>query len=77
MRTIIKQTAAYLLLAAIMLPLISNAQTKTEEETFGYGNPTFWRPYSQNGIGVFETTKADTSVKYTGKKISRHHYSGS
>lgn len=69
MRTIIKQTAGYLLLAAIMLPLISNAQTKTEDETFGYGNPTFWRPYSQNGIGVFETTKADTSVKYTGKKI--------
>ena len=38
MRTIINITARYLLLAAIMLPLISIGQNKTEDETFGYGN---------------------------------------
>jgi hypothetical protein len=61
--------AAKLLLAIVMIiPIVSMAQ-KQGDETFTYGDPTFWRPYSQNGIGVFETTKANQFKKFEGKTI--------
>jgi hypothetical protein len=61
--------AAKLLLAIVMvIPVVSMAQ-KQGDETFTYGDPTFWRPYSQNGIGVFETTKANQFKKFEGKTI--------
>lgn len=61
--------AAKLLLAIVMvIPVVAMAQ-KQGDETFTYGDPTFWRPYSQNGIGVFETTKANMSKKFEGKTI--------
>jgi hypothetical protein len=61
--------AAKLLLAIVMvIPVVSMAQ-KQGDETFTYGDPIFWRPYSQNGIGVFETTKANMSKKFEGKTI--------
>ena len=69
MRNILTKTAKLLIAIVMIIPIVSIAQTKTEDETFSYGNPNYWRPYSQNGIGIFETTKADTAVKYTGKKI--------
>jgi hypothetical protein len=52
----------------MVIPVVSMAQ-KQGDETFTYGDPTFWRPYSQNGIGVFETTKANQFKKFEGKTI--------
>jgi hypothetical protein len=46
-----------------LLPLTSNAQ----EKEF-YGRPSFWRPYDQRGINVFETSKQD-SIPFEGPRI--------
>ncbi|MEO8769415.1 MAG: hypothetical protein ABI402_05005 [Ferruginibacter sp.] len=41
------------LLVSCICPLVSNAQTIREF----YGAPSYWRPYDQRGINVFETVK--------------------
>ncbi len=57
-------------LALLALPVVAAAQDqKTEDEKFTYGTPSYFRPYSQNGIGMFETTKEDWNKPYEGKKI--------
>jgi hypothetical protein len=68
-------TNAAKLLLALALPVATLAQEatkpdqKTEDEKFTYGTPSYFRPYSQNGIGVFETTKEDNNKPYAGKMI--------
>src|SRR5436190_21985224 len=51
-----------------IVPLSLNAQSdsstkRTVKETVKeyYGKPSFWRPYDQTGINVFETPKGDTT----------------
>ena len=56
----------YILMLCIALPAASFGQ---DDDKFTYGAPNYWRPYSKSGIGVFETTKADTSKAYEGMKI--------
>ncbi|MFT4153346.1 hypothetical protein [Parafilimonas sp.] len=34
-----------------------------------YGRPSYWRPYDQRGINVFETTKTPDSIPYTGPRV--------
>jgi hypothetical protein len=46
-----------------LLPLTSNAQDKEF-----YGRPSYWRPYDQRGINVFETSKED-SIPFEGPRI--------
>ncbi len=53
------------MLLAFVLPLATTAQVVDKEF---YGRPSFWRPYDQRGINVFETTKADT-ILFEGLRI--------
>jgi hypothetical protein len=78
MKKYITNAAKMLLTMAILVPIVSIAQEQpqtqtkqaqiTEDEKFTYGTPSYFRPYSQNGIGVFETTKEDNNKPYEGKK---------
>jgi hypothetical protein len=68
-------TAKMILTISMLIPIVAIAQTdkkaeeKAQDEKFTYGAPNYWKPYSQNGIGVFETTKEDATKPYDGKKI--------
>ena len=53
------------LLATCVLPTIVMAQNSDKEF---YGKPSYWRPYDQTGINVFETNKVDT-IAYQGPRI--------
>ncbi len=76
MKKYITNAAKLFLALGMMVPFATIAQEqaktqdqKSEDEKFTYGAPAYWRPYSQNGIGVFETTKEDNNKVYQGKKI--------
>jgi hypothetical protein len=75
MKKYITNAAKMLLAIGMIVPFVTMAQDqpkqdkKAEEEKFSYGAPAYWRPYSQNGIGVFETTKEGALKPYDGKKI--------
>jgi hypothetical protein len=76
MKKYITNAAKLFLAIGMIVPVATIAQEqpkaqdqKTEDEKFSYGAPAYWRPYSQNAIGVFETTKADNNKPYEGKKI--------
>ncbi|MCW3087663.1 MAG: hypothetical protein JWQ78_1049 [Sediminibacterium sp.] len=51
------------LLIGTVLPLASMAQTEY------YGRPSYWRPYDQKGINVFETGKTPDSLPFLGPRI--------
>lgn len=75
MKKYITNSAKLLLAIGMIVPVVSIAQEKpkqdqkTEDENFTYGTPAYFRPYSQNGIYVFETTKENANKPYEGKKI--------
>ncbi|HEX6916034.1 MAG TPA: hypothetical protein VF145_12385 [Chitinophagaceae bacterium] len=76
MKKYITNSAKLLLAIGMLVPAMAalsqetpKQDSKAEDEKFTYGTPAFFRPYSQNGIGVFETSKADFSKPYEGKKI--------
>jgi hypothetical protein len=48
-----------------VLPLISKAQSDKEF----YLRPSYWRPYDQRGINVFETTKQADSIPFEGPRL--------
>ena len=54
------------LLLACVLPIAAMAQRDVKEF---YGKPSYWRPYDQKGINVFETTKAPDTIKFEGLRI--------
>jgi hypothetical protein len=55
-------------LAAMAVPFTGSAQqNQTDRET--YLRPSYWRPYDQRGINVFETSKAPDSIAYEGMRI--------
>ncbi|HJW15629.1 MAG TPA: hypothetical protein VJ499_00835, partial [Flavisolibacter sp.] len=47
-----------------LLPLTSKAQDKEY-----YLRPSYWRPYDQRGINVFETTKVPDSIPFEGPRV--------
>jgi hypothetical protein len=47
-----------------LLPLTSKAQDKEF-----YLRPSYWRPYDQRGINVFETTKVPDSIPFEGPRV--------
>jgi hypothetical protein len=75
MKKYITNATKMLLALGMIVPFVTMAQDqpkedkKANEEKFTYGAPAYWRPYSQNGIGVFETTKENANKPYDGKKI--------
>jgi hypothetical protein len=52
------------LILACIIPIVAIAQNDKEY----YGRPSYWRPYDQRGINVFETSKVDT-IPYLGPRI--------
>lgn len=54
------------LMAALVLPFTSMAQNADKEF---YLRPSYWRPYDQRGINVFETTKVPDSIAFDGVRI--------
>jgi urease beta subunit len=52
------------LLIAAAVPFVSQAQNLGEF----YGRPSYWRPYDQRGINVFETSKTD-SIPFEGPRV--------
>src|SRR5689334_16830363 len=65
MKKIIQYSAALLLLAA-SVPQIASAQNSDREF---YLRPSYWRPYDQRGLNVFETTKAPDPISFDGLRI--------
>src|SRR5689334_6308291 len=51
------------LVAACAIPLATMAQKEF------YLRPSYWRPYDQRGINVFETTKTPDSIPFEGLRI--------
>jgi hypothetical protein len=58
-------TVRLLLVSALLLPLAGFGQ---EVKEF-YMRPSFWRPYDQRGINVFETTKTPDSIPFAGPRM--------
>jgi hypothetical protein len=68
----LKKAVKWLFAIVLAMPLITMAQTagKTDKvEKITYQRPSYWRPYDQSGINVFETTKQEDPVKYDGMRI--------
>jgi hypothetical protein len=53
------------MLLAGFLPTIASAQFYKEY----YGRPSYWRPYDQRGINVFETGKDADTILYEGPRV--------
>src|SRR5690349_24012658 len=49
----------------LAMPLVTVAQT----EKISYERPSYWRPYDQTGVNVFETSKKEYPVKFDGLRI--------
>ncbi len=58
-------TVAASLLFACILPLSASARNYKEF----YGRPSYWRPYDQRGINVFETTKDADTMPFEGPRV--------
>ena len=55
-------------LTALAVPFIGAAQDGQKTDREFYGRPSYWRPYDQRGINIFETTKAD-SLPFEGPRL--------
>jgi hypothetical protein len=58
-------TVRLLLVSAMLLPLAGFGQEVREF----YMRPSFWRPYDQRGINIFETTKTPDSIPFQGPRM--------
>ena len=54
-----------LMIATALFPLASMAQNVKEF----YLRPSYWRPYDQRGINVFETSKAPDTIAFEGPRV--------
>jgi hypothetical protein len=64
MKKNILKTISALILTAALLPLVSSAQDKEF-----YLRPSYWTPYDQRGINVFETNKTPDTLAFEGPRI--------
>lgn len=55
-------------LAAMVVPFISQAQDQKADREF-YLRPSYWRPYDQRGVNVFETTKDADTIPFEGLRF--------
>jgi len=62
---LISRVSKMLLAVLLMLPFIGKAQ----EEKLSYMRPSYWRPYDQTGINVFETTKDADPIKFDALRV--------
>lgn len=54
------------LLMAAAVPIVASAQNNDKEF---YLRPSYWRPYDQRGINVFETSKAADTIPFEGTRV--------
>ncbi len=66
MKKFISYTALLIVIAVSTMPFVSSAQNSNKEY---YGRPSYWRPYDQRGINVFETTKQADSLQFDGPRV--------
>jgi hypothetical protein len=66
MKKIITKAAKWMIAACSILPLVSSAQDADREF---YMRPSYWRPYDQRGINVFETSKQADSIPFEGPRM--------
>ncbi len=60
-----KYTLKVAFIAGCMIPMAAMAQIDHEY----YGRPSYWRPYDQRGINVFETGKTADTLKFQGPRV--------
>ncbi len=58
-------TIKLILFLSCVLPIVTMAQSDKEF----YGRPSYWRPYDQRGINVFETSKTPDSIPFQGLRV--------
>lgn len=61
----ILKSAKFALVLALALPFTASAQS----EKLSYEKPSYWRPYDQRGINVFETTKQPDSNAFDALRV--------
>ena len=66
MKKIISITTLLIIIIVGAFPQIATAQSGDKEF---YGRPSYWRPYDQRGINVFETTKNADTLAYEGPRV--------
>ena len=62
----IKYTLTAALLAGCVLPFTSMAQSSDKEF---YLRPSYWNPYDQRGLNLFETSKLPDSIPFEGPRM--------
>lgn len=55
------------MLAVTAAPFIGSAQQSADKEF--YLRPSYWRPYDQRGVNVFETSKAPDTIPFEGTRV--------
>lgn len=65
MKKIISYTTLLIILIG-SLPLLASAQSSDKEY---YGKPSYWRPYDQRGINVFESPKQADTTLFEGPRV--------
>ena len=68
MRNYYSQICKIILAITLLMPLSLLGQNNEKEKIF-YERPSYWRPYDQTGIKVFETAKKEYPVKFEGLRI--------
>ncbi len=53
----------FILMVSSIFPIVATAQTEY------YGRPSYWRPYDQRGINVFETSKTPDTLLFLGPRV--------
>ncbi len=56
-------------IAATAAPFIGSAQQNQSADKEFYLRPSYWRPYDQRGINVFETSKAPDTIPFEGVRV--------
>jgi hypothetical protein len=56
-------------LATIAAPFAGSAQQGQSADKEFYLRPSYWRPYDQRGINVFETSKAPDTIPFEGVRV--------
>jgi hypothetical protein len=65
MKKFISYTTLFIIIICGALPFVSSAQSGDKEF---YGRPSYWRPYDQRGINVFETSKQADTMQFEGPR---------
>src|SRR6476659_6074111 len=63
MKKIITYATRMAIILSCIAPITAAAQTEF------YGRPSYWRPYDQRGINIFETNKTPDTMEFKGPRV--------